>query len=111
MSDWKRWTHAILGPRGSGKTRALAMAAKECDGIMVCRDQPEADRIAKEFGIQTVSAMGSPERLMGRTNPRLVDPDAVLMWMAQAEQETRRLRERIAELESATPTTEGKETP
>jgi trehalose-6-phosphatase len=103
MSDWKQWAHVIASPRRSGKTTALAKAAKECDGVMVCRDQQEADRIAKEFGIRTVSALGSPDRLRGQLAARLVDPDAFLLWMAQAEQELRQAMERIRELESERP--------
>jgi len=70
-TDWSWLTNHA---KASGKTTALVAAAKAINGILVCFNQREADRVTREHGIRTMS-MQSIGR--GLREPFLFEPEAV----------------------------------
>lgn len=83
MSKIPDWESVICAPRQGGKTHAMAQAVKACDGVMVCRDATEARRVAKEYGVRTVSVQSSPDRLRGQMRPTLLDTDSVAVLLGE----------------------------
>ena len=74
MSPPTNWSWLTNHAKASGKTTALVAATKAINGILVCFNQQEADRVAREHGIRTMS-MHSIGR--GLREPFLFEPEAV----------------------------------
>jgi hypothetical protein len=63
-----------MGPRGSGRTTALAAAAKSIGATLVCNDFYSSKWIAKEHGVKTISRQ---ELSGGSTGPFIWDHHAL----------------------------------
>lgn len=71
VTDWSWLTNHA---KATGKTTALVAATKAINGILVCFNQREAERVAREHGVRTMS-MQSIGR--GLREPFLFEPEAV----------------------------------
>lgn len=71
------WIDFMSFQRAIGTTTAMAAAIKACDGVLVCRNSDEAQRVAKQYGIKTASIQESTDRHRGTRHIYLPDPDAL----------------------------------
>ena len=65
MSDFYYRLWFSIGPRRSGRTYQLALAAKAIGAVLVCHNQSYADEVAREYGIKTFSLGRDPRGLKG----------------------------------------------
>lgn len=100
MSWWKRWS-AFRPARGVGHTYWLVRLAREAGGVVVCRDQTEADRIEKEHGAKAIGFREGLFKLRGLEGPIFVDVDAFVSAAIDVERESNELRAILAKIEPA----------
>lgn len=98
--DW----HSVLASnaRGSGKTTAMAEAAKKINGVLIVRNWDEVRRVQSELRVDARSVHFAM-KMRGDDRPILFDPNAVAVLCYEKDCERRlseaRLQERIKELE------------
>jgi hypothetical protein len=88
-------SHISMSGRQSGKTTAMAKAAKEIGAILLCHNDQEAKRVAKEFGCKTKAITA---RLRGLDSPFLVDTHAVGQYAYEMERRVQALESRCINL-------------
>jgi hypothetical protein len=81
--------------RATGKTTAVANAARSIDGILLCLTGSEAHRVAREHGCQVSSITSSPDSLRGIGKPILIDPSAAAALIFEAVRCAENLRDRV----------------
>ena len=69
----------------AGKTTALCEAAKKIGAAVLCHSAEEAQRVAKEYEVDTIHLGQFPKR--GSHQPVLVDTHAVAMYALGMEKE------------------------
>lgn len=67
--------------RAIGKTYQIAQACKNLDAVMICSNKAEADRVAHEYGIRTMSLNNE---FRGMKGPYLIDNHAVAVLCHRA---------------------------
>lgn len=74
MNHFESIAYALMLGRRMGKTYQTAQSCKAIGATMICHNLQEAKRVAKEYGIKTVSLN---TELRGCLGPFLIDPTAV----------------------------------
>jgi hypothetical protein len=92
----------LIGPRRIGKTHHMAEAAKRLGAVLVCRDEAEARRVAKEYGIRTFSVRWPAGNLRGFGLPVFFDPDAVELMAGHYEHQLELERNRVDRMDKET---------
>lgn len=93
------WSFLWHRARRVGKTTAMAEACKKIGGVLVTTSRVLARELEQEHGIKT-AVIGEPERMRGRTEPVLFEPEAVAALSEEYERKLSELdasRERLAE--------------
>ena len=91
MNDW---VHSIA--RTTGKTRTLIEASlvdKE-NTILICATHRQAERIRRDYGINTASLANAGVRLQGDRSIVLIDPDAVRVMVGNMQDKIDTLAEK-----------------
>jgi chromosome segregation ATPase len=84
-----------IDPRGSGRTTALAIAAKSINATLVCADEKQSRSVAKELGVKTVTLNNN---VAGTKGPYIVDHFAVEVALFRAADQVSNLESRYNSL-------------
>ncbi len=80
--------------RGIGHTTMIAKGVKDCNGIMICASQDQANENRKRFGISTIS-MNNLQNLRVNHLPVVFDNHAIDMISGQYEKQLSHLQRTI----------------
>lgn len=90
------WGWVTNHAKATGKTTSLIAATKAINGILVCLNQRQADHLAREHGIRTMSMNSDSPR--GLREPFLFEPEVVGILCGQYESRIASLMQENAEM-------------
>ena len=93
MNRYSEWF--LVGPRGSGRTHALAEACRFIDATMICANHQHAASVRSLHDIPTISIESSPDRLKGLRGPFLADHFTMLHITTKYEVEIQNLSQEV----------------
>jgi len=86
--------------KGVGHTHLLAQLARENNGVVICRDAHEAERIKKTYNAEAI-AYQQAYRIRGLKSPIFVDVDAFICAAEDIEKQTTDLHRVLQAIEPA----------